>query len=118
MVVSPLAPDCRLRAASSRATALGITSPQVAVPCYADYLRAPGIKRYAETAGNRSVLMLRRDDGERSEFVMATLWESSEALRAFAGDEVDRAVFYPDDAFLIERDLTATHYQVAEARGI
>jgi heme-degrading monooxygenase HmoA len=86
---------------------------------YAAYMRATGVKEYAETAGNRSVLMLRRDDGERSEFVMVTLWESWEAVRAFASDDVDRAVFYPeDDAFLIERDLTATHYQVAEARGI
>ena len=86
---------------------------------YADYMRGTGVEEYAETAGNRGVLMLRRDDGDRSEFVMVTLWESWDAVRAFAGDEVERAVFYPeDDVFLIERDLTATHYEVAEARGI
>jgi heme-degrading monooxygenase HmoA len=43
---------------------------------YADYMRGTGVKEYAETAGNRAVLMLRRDDDERSEFVMVTLWES------------------------------------------
>jgi len=86
---------------------------------YVDYMRGTGVKEYAETAGNRAVLMLRRDDGERSEFVMVTLWDSLDAVRAFAGDDVEKAVFYPeDDAFLIERDLSATHYQVAEARGI
>jgi heme-degrading monooxygenase HmoA len=86
---------------------------------YADYMRGTGVKEYAETEGNRGVLMLRRDEGERSEFVMVTLWASWEAVRAFAGDDVAKAVFYPeDDAFLIERELTATHYQVAEARGI
>ena len=86
---------------------------------YADYMRATGVKEYAETGGNRGVLMLRRDDAERSEFVMITLWESWEAVRAFAGDDVERAVFYPeDDAFLVERDLTATHYEVEEARGL
>lgn len=86
---------------------------------YADYMRGTGVKEYADTEGNRGVLMLRRDDGERSEFVMVTLWESWEAVRAFAGDDVERAVFYPeDDAFLIERDLAAAHYEVAEARGI
>ena len=85
---------------------------------YADYMRGTGVREYAETPGNRGVLMLRRDDAERSEFVMVTLWESLDAVRAFAGDEVERAVFYPeDDAFLIERDLTATHYQVEEALG-
>jgi heme-degrading monooxygenase HmoA len=85
---------------------------------YADYMRGTGVKEYAETAGNRGVLMLRRDESDRSEFVMVTLWESLDAVRAFAGDEVERAVFYPEDeAFLVERDLTATHYEVLEARG-
>ena len=86
---------------------------------YAEYMRETGVKEYAETAGNQGVLMLRRDESARSEFVMVTLWESWDAIRAFAGDDVERAVFYPeDDAFLVERDLTATHYEVAEARGI
>lgn len=86
---------------------------------YADYMRGTGVKEYAETGGNRAVLMLRRDDAERSEFVMITLWESWEAVRAFAGGDVERAVFYPeDDAFLVERDLTATHYEVEEVRGL
>ncbi len=62
---------------------------------YADYMRGTGIKEYAETAGNRGVLMLRRDESDRSEFVMVTLWESWDAVRAFAGDDVARAVFYP-----------------------
>jgi heme-degrading monooxygenase HmoA len=85
---------------------------------YADYMRGTGVKEYAETAGNRGVLMLRRDESDRSEFVMVTLWESWDAVRAFAGDDVERAVFYPEDeAFLVERDLTAMHYEVLEARG-
>lgn len=86
---------------------------------YADYMRGTGVEEYAGTPGNGAVLMLRRDDGDRTEFVMVTLWESLDAVRAFAGEDVERAVFYPeDDAFLIERDLTATHYEVAEARGM
>ena len=84
---------------------------------YADYLRATGVREYAETPGNRAVLMLRRDEGERTEFLLLTLWESWDAVRAFAGDDVGRAVSYPeDDAFLVERELTATHYDVLEAR--
>jgi len=86
---------------------------------YAEYMRGTGVKEYAEASGNRAVLMLRRDDGDRTEFVMVTLWESWDAIRAFAGDDVERAVFYPeDDAFLVEREETATHYSVIEAIGI
>ena len=62
--------------------------------------------------------MLRREDGELIEFVMFTLWESLEAVKAFAGEEYERAVFYPeDDRFLVKRDLTSTHYVVAAHVG-
>jgi heme-degrading monooxygenase HmoA len=80
---------------------------------YARYMRETGVAAYARTPGNQGVWMLRRDVGERTEFVMFTLWNSLEAVRAFAGDDYETAVFYPEDErFLVERDLTAIHYQV------
>ncbi len=58
--------------------------------------------------------MLRRDLDDRTEFLMFTLWDSIEAVKAFAGEDHEIAVFYPeDDRFLIERERTATHYEVA-----
>ena len=41
--------------------------------------------------------MLRREIEDRAEFVMVTLWDSLEAVRAFAGEDVEAAVFYPED---------------------
>jgi heme-degrading monooxygenase HmoA len=80
---------------------------------YVDYLRATGVRDYRETAGNRGVLMLRRIDGDRAEFLLVTLWESMDAVRAFAGDDPTVAVFYPeDDAFLIDRERHADHFDV------
>ena len=80
---------------------------------YAEYMRQTGVAGYAGTPGNRGVWMLRRDVGDRTEFLMFTLWDSLEAVKGFAGEDYERAVFYPeDDRFLVERDLTATHYQV------
>jgi heme-degrading monooxygenase HmoA len=80
---------------------------------YARYLQETGVAAYAATPGNRGVWMLRRDVDGLTEFVMFTLWESLDAVKAFAGDEHERAVFYPeDDRFLVDRDLTATHYEV------
>jgi hypothetical protein len=33
---------------------------------------------------------------------------------SFAGDDIDQAVFYPDDdSYLVDRETTVTHYQVA-----
>jgi len=80
---------------------------------YAAYMRETGIAAYSATPGNRGAWMLRRDIGERTEFVMFTLWESLDAVKAFAGEDYERAVFYPeDDRFLVERDVVVTHYEV------
>lgn len=80
---------------------------------YAAYMLETGVAGYARTPGNRGAWMLRRDAGDRTEFLMFTLWDSIEAVKAFAGEDYEKAVFYPeDDRFLVERDLVATHYQV------
>lgn len=85
---------------------------------YADYMRETGIPGYTGTPGNRGVYMLRRTAEAECEFVMLSLWESMQHVEAFAGDPVDQAVFYPeDDHFLIDRDLSVRHYEVAEAAG-
>jgi heme-degrading monooxygenase HmoA len=80
---------------------------------YADYIAGTGMTEYRSTPGNQGAWMLRRDDGDRSEIVTFSLWDSTDSIRAFAGDDIDQAVFYPDDdRFLIERDLKVRHYEV------
>ena len=41
--------------------------------------------------------MLRRDEGERTEFITLSPWESEDAIRSFAGDDIEAAVLYPED---------------------
>lgn len=80
---------------------------------YVDYLMRTGVKGCHETDGNRGVLLLRRTSGGRAEFLFISLWESLDAVRAFAGDDIEKAVFYPeDDRFLVDREWTASHYEV------
>lgn len=80
---------------------------------YTDYVRETGIRGYRTTRGNRGAWILRRDDGDRTEFITVSFWDSLESIRAFAGAEVERAVFYPeDDRFLVDRDLRVKHYDV------
>jgi heme-degrading monooxygenase HmoA len=81
---------------------------------YADYMEATGVSGYLETPGNLGVTMLRRDVRDRCEFLMFTLWESLDSVKAFAGEDHERAVFYPeDDRFLVDRDETSSHWEVA-----
>jgi aminoglycoside 6'-N-acetyltransferase len=79
---------------------------------YAAYLRKTGVAAYAQTPGNKGVWMLRRDVNDRTEFVLVTLWDSLQAVKAFAGDDYEAAVYYPeDDRFLVEKDLRASHFK-------
>jgi aminoglycoside 6'-N-acetyltransferase len=80
---------------------------------YAKYMRETGVAGYARTPGNSGIWMLRRNVNDRTEFVMFTLWDSLEAVKAFAGEDHETAVFYPEDErFLIDRDLRANHFEV------
>jgi heme-degrading monooxygenase HmoA len=80
---------------------------------YADYIEETGVAGYVATPGNRGAWMLRRDVDDRTEFVMFTLWDSLDAVKAFAGEDYETAVYYPeDDRYLIERDDKSTHYEV------
>ena len=90
----------------------GVTAARDA-DAYVDYLQQTGLAEFRQTEGNRGALALRRLEGERAEFVVLSLWESEAAIRRFAGDDIERAVFYPEDKrFLIERDNHVTHYEV------
>jgi hypothetical protein len=52
-------------------------------------------------------------DGDRAEIETIIFFDSLDAVHAFAGDDIARARFYPeDDRYLVERDLTVTHYDV------
>jgi heme-degrading monooxygenase HmoA len=85
---------------------------------YVGYMLETGVSEYRKTPGNRGAWILRRTDGDRTDFVTLSFWESREAIRAFAGDDIERAVFYPeDDRFLIARELGVEHYEVIEAAG-
>jgi heme-degrading monooxygenase HmoA len=80
---------------------------------YADYIVGTGLAEYLATPGNRGAHLVSRPDGDRTEFLTISLWDSREAIAAFAGDDIDRAVFYPeDDRFLVDREETVGHYEV------
>jgi heme-degrading monooxygenase HmoA len=92
----------------------GWTRPEDA-DAYLEYLRETGLKAYRATPGNRGAWALQRDDGDRIEIVTLSFWDSLDAVRAFAGKDVEQAVFYPeDDRFLINREVTARHYRLEE----
>ncbi len=80
---------------------------------YFEYLKQTGLKKYASIPGNQGVWVLRRVSGGEAEFTLISLWESWDAIKAFAGADYERAVYYPEDErFLLHLDPHVTHYEV------
>jgi heme-degrading monooxygenase HmoA len=78
-----------------------------------DYVERTGMAAYRTTAGNLDAWLLTRDLGDgRTEITTVSRWESLEAITRFAGEDIERGVFYPeDDSYLVERDDTVRHYE-------
>jgi heme-degrading monooxygenase HmoA len=83
---------------------------------YMRYLEKTGVPDSRATPGCKGVYVLRRREEPVEHFLFLSLWESREAIRAFAGDDLERARYYPEDAaFLLELEPTVTHYEVGAA---
>jgi heme-degrading monooxygenase HmoA len=88
-------------------------TPAAKAEAYSQYLRTTGVKDYLATPGNQGVFVLRRIRGDEAEFLLLTLWDSAAAIRDFAGDDMERARYYPEDRdFLLEFAPTADHFEV------
>jgi len=82
---------------------------------YGDYIRETGFHEYGETAGNRGAWLLRRDDGDATRFLALSMWDGYDAIRAFAGDDVEAAVLYPEDErYLRPGSSSIAHYEVVD----
>lgn len=85
---------------------------------YHAYLLRTGVPDYRGTVGNLGVHVLRRIERDRAHFLLLTFWESYDAIRAFAGDDLSRARYYPEDeAYLLELEPFVTHYEVLSPPG-
>jgi heme-degrading monooxygenase HmoA len=92
----------------------GIT-PAAKADAYFIYLQATGLKEYCSIEGNRGVQVLRRIEGERAEFLLISFWDSYDAIRKFAGDDFETAVYYPEDKdFLLVMEPKVMHYEILE----
>ena len=79
---------------------------------YEDLLRReilPGIHR---VKGYKGAFLLRKDAGDEIEFVTLTMFDSMDAVRAFAGDNYAVAVVPAEARKLLSRfDARAEHYE-------
>jgi heme-degrading monooxygenase HmoA len=83
---------------------------------YVDYVSSTGLPGYRSTAGNLGAVIAARDlDDERAEIVTLSWWKDKESIHAFAGEDIERARYYPeDDRYLLTRPAKVLHYESTE----
>ena len=87
--------------------------PTAKAGAYREFLNARAIPDYQFVEGNLSVHILERTEGAVTHFITLTFWRDIESIKAFAGDEVETAKYYPEDKdFLLEFEPNVVHYEV------
>jgi heme-degrading monooxygenase HmoA len=79
---------------------------------YLAYLEESGVAALRATPGNQGVGVFRHLDESAgsAEFEVISYWRDLDDIRAFAGEDVSIARFFPDDdRYLIDRELTVRH---------
>lgn len=83
---------------------------------YIEYLNKTGIPDYKSTDGNLGVDILTRTEKGEIHFLLISYWESFEVIRAFAGEDINKARYYPEDKnYLQEFEPEVVHYEVMNA---
>ncbi len=90
----------------------GWTTPQNA-EAYEALLRNKVLPDLGGIQGYRGGYVLRSDGPSESEFVVINLFDSLDAVKAFAGPDYETPVFEPEARALLSRvELVACHYEV------
>ena len=80
---------------------------------YAEYVKATGISAFKSTPGNEGSLILQRRGEQDAEIYVLSLWTSMDAVRRFAGQTPETAVYYPEDRrYLLDLEPHVLHFDV------
>lgn len=83
------------------------------VAAYVDHLRTRVLPQVRALDGYHGASLLRRDVDGETEIVVITRWRSLDAVRAFAGRDVEAAVVEDEAAALLRQyDKRVRHYDV------
>jgi heme-degrading monooxygenase HmoA len=83
------------------------------VVAYQRYIAQTGLRDYRSTQGNRGAYILTRVEGDVAHVITLSVWDNLESIRAFAGDDVTLARYYPEDQrYLLDFPKRVEHYEV------
>ena len=80
---------------------------------YTEFLKSEAIPDYEKTEGFKKLIFLRNVKENIGHFTLITFWENIEVVKNFAGEDFEKAKYYPkDDNFLLEFEEKVIHYEV------
>lgn len=80
---------------------------------YCAFLEERAMTDYRAVPGNLGAQAWRRDEGEVSHFLTISYWQDEDAVRAFAGEDMLKAKYYPEDNdYLLEFEPQVVQYEV------
>lgn len=80
---------------------------------YLGFLNETGIPDYRGTAGNVAAYILRRIENGNAHFFTLTFWNSIDAIKRFAGNDHQKAKYYPEDTeYLLEFEPEVQHFEL------
>ena len=80
---------------------------------YAEFMKERAVPDYSSVDGLKKLLFLKDVKSDVAHFLLVTHWDSMEAVKKFAGENPEKAKYYPeDDDYLLEKEETSALYQV------
>jgi heme-degrading monooxygenase HmoA len=80
---------------------------------YTEFIKKTAIPDYSKTTGFVKLSFLRNIKDNEAHFTLITYWENLEVIKNFAGDDFEKAKYYPeDDDFLLEFEERVEHFEV------
>ena len=80
---------------------------------YTAFLKERAIPDYQGTKGFIRLIFLRNIRGNEGHFTLITFWENLEVIKNFAGEDYEKAKYYPEDRdYLLEFEENVTHHEV------
>lgn len=77
---------------------------------YLKFLEQTGIKDYKNIPGNLSTEIWRKKEKDVCHFWTVTKWDSFESIKQFAGNDYEKAKYYPGDKkYLLEFEEKVIH---------
>lgn len=80
---------------------------------YTEFTKKTAIPDYSKTPGFIKLSFLRNIKNNEAHYTLITYWENLEVIKNFAGEDFEKAKYYPEDKnFLLEFEEKVEHFEV------